>query len=37
LPHRDMWLPPEIRRLLEGDDFCDNPFQLIRLRDEEER
>ncbi|TNF60022.1 MAG: hypothetical protein EP303_07605 [Deltaproteobacteria bacterium] len=37
LPHRDMWLPPEIRRLLESDDFCDNPFQLIRLRDEEQR
>ncbi len=36
LPHRDMWLPPEIRRLLQSDDFCDNPVRLVPLKDEEE-
>lgn len=35
LPHREIWLPPEIRRLLESDDFCDNPARLIGLEDEE--
>jgi len=37
LPHRDIWLPPEIRRLLQSDDFCDNPAPLVGLEDEEER
>jgi len=36
LPHGDVWLPPEIRRLLESDDFCGNPVRLIRLKDEDE-
>jgi hypothetical protein len=36
LPHGDLWLPPEIRRLLEGDDFCDNPARLIPFGNEEE-
>ncbi len=36
LPHQDMWLPPEIRRLLRSDDFCDNPLRLVRLEQEEE-
>lgn len=26
LPHRDIWLPPEIRQLLPCDDFCGNPL-----------
>ena len=37
LPHRDVWLPPEIRRLLENEDFCDNPVRLIPSGSEEER
>lgn len=37
LPHGDVWLPPEIRRLLESHDFCDNPARLIPLGNEEER
>jgi hypothetical protein len=36
LPHGDVWLPPEIRRLLQSEDFCDNPVPLIVLEDEEE-
>lgn len=35
LPHRDIWLPPDIRRLLPSDDFCDEPLRLIPLKDEE--
>ena len=35
LPHRDIWLPPEIRRLLQGDDFCDNSVRLLSLEDED--
>lgn len=35
LPHREIWLPPEIRRLLESDDFCDMAVRLIGLEDEE--
>lgn len=26
LPHRDIWLPPEIRQLLACDDFCEDPL-----------
>lgn len=36
LPHRDLWLPPEIRRLLQADDFCDKPLSLIGLKEEDE-
>lgn len=36
LPHGDVWLPPEIRRLLESDDFCANRIPLVDLGDEEE-
>lgn len=36
LPHGEVWLPPEVRRLLEHDDFCDNPDRLIGLTDEDE-
>jgi hypothetical protein len=36
LPHRDLWLPPEIRRLLQADDFCDKPLCLIGLKEEDE-
>ena len=37
LPHADVWLPPEIRRLLQGEDICDDAAGLIPLRNEEER
>jgi len=36
LPHRNVWLPPEIRRLLQREDICDNPVPLIGLGDEEQ-
>ena len=36
LPHRDIWLPPEIRQLLESDDFCDKPVQLLRWKGKDE-
>lgn len=36
LPHQDIWLPPEIRRLLQGDDFGDRPARLLRWREEDE-
>ncbi len=36
LPHRDLWLPPEIRRLLQTDDSCDKPLRLIGLKEEDE-
>ena len=35
LPHRDVWLPPQIRQLLQSDDFCDNPVRLVGLENEE--
>ncbi len=35
LPHQVIWLPPEIRRLLSSDDFCDKSHRLLRLKDEE--
>jgi len=35
LPHREIWLPPEIRRLLENEDFGDKAVRLIGLEDEE--
>jgi len=37
LPHQDVWVPPELRRLLQSDDFCDNPVRLLPLEEEEER
>jgi hypothetical protein len=36
LPHGDVWLPPEIRRLLHSEDSCDDPVPLIGLEDEEQ-
>jgi len=36
LPHGEVWLPPEIRRLLQSDDFCGNPVRLVSLKGEEE-
>jgi hypothetical protein len=36
LPHGDLWLPPEIRGLLQTDYFCDKPLRLISLKEEEE-
>jgi len=33
LPHRDIWLPPEIRRLLQSEDFCEKPPRLLSLED----
>lgn len=35
LPHQEIWLPPEIRRLLSSHDFCGEPPRLLRLKDEE--
>lgn len=29
LPHGDVWLPPEIRRILEKEDFCDERARLL--------
>ncbi len=37
LPHGGLWLPPQIRILVESDDFGDNPTPLLRWRDEDER
>ena len=34
LPHGDLWLPPQIRRLLQRDDFCGNPVRLVGLKGE---
>ena len=34
LPHGDVWLPPEIRRLLQSDHFCGNPVRLVGLKGE---
>ena len=36
LPNRDIWLPPEIRRLLQNDDSCDKPVRLLTLEGEDE-
>jgi len=35
LPHQDIWLPPEIRRLLSSEDFCGGPPGLLGLKEEE--
>jgi hypothetical protein len=37
LPHRDIWLPPEIRSLLRSDDSCEEAIRLVRSGDEDER
>ena len=37
LPHGDLWLPPEIRRLLQSEDFCDDAVRLVTFEEEEER
>ncbi|MCZ6806011.1 MAG: hypothetical protein O7F08_03600 [Deltaproteobacteria bacterium] len=29
LPHRDIWLPPEIRQLVQDEDFADRPVRLV--------
>jgi hypothetical protein len=36
LPHLDIWLPPEIRRLLESDESCVQPVRLLRSKGEDE-
>lgn len=36
LPHGDIWLPPEIRALLQRDDICEEPVRLLRWKGEEE-
>jgi hypothetical protein len=36
LPHREIWLPPEIRRLLESNDFCDTAVRLLTWEGEDE-
>jgi len=32
LPHRDIWLPPEIRQLVQDEDFADRPLRLVASR-----
>lgn len=36
LPHRDIWLPPELRRLLADEDFGEDPDGLLQLKQDEE-
>jgi hypothetical protein len=36
LPHRDIWLPPEIRELLNHEDFCDKPVRLLTWEGKDE-
>ncbi|MBW2510214.1 MAG: hypothetical protein JRE81_16415, partial [Deltaproteobacteria bacterium] len=36
LPHRDIWLPPEIRRLLGRNDFGDKPVRLLTWKGKDE-
>jgi hypothetical protein len=36
LPHGDIWLPPEIRQLLQSEDFVDKPIRLLRSEDEDD-
>ena len=36
LPHEEIWLPPEIRELLQREDFAESADRLIGLRDEDE-
>lgn len=37
LPHRDIWLPPEIRRLLQNEDSCASPLRLVPFEEEDRR
>jgi hypothetical protein len=37
LPHRDLWLPPEIRHLLTGEEVADAPASLLPCKDGNER
>jgi hypothetical protein len=32
LPHRKIWLPPEIRKLLKTQSFVDRPVRLVALQ-----
>ena len=36
LPHRDIWLPPEIRGLLQRNDFGGKPARLLTWRGKDE-
>ncbi|HSN82721.1 MAG TPA: hypothetical protein VLS88_09105 [Polyangiales bacterium] len=36
LPHRDIWLPPELRRLLADEDFGEDADGLLQLKQDEE-
>ena len=35
LPHRDIWLPPELRDLLDDEGLIDKPSRLISLEEKE--
>lgn len=37
LPHQEIWLPPELRRLLDHEDFGTHPDGLLQFEDEDER
>ena len=37
LPHDDIWLPPEIRRLVQGEDLRDSAARLLHSSEEDER
>ncbi len=37
LPHREVWLPPEIRALLESREHCDETVRLLGLEGKEEQ
>jgi hypothetical protein len=36
LPHDEIWLPPEIRRLLQGEDLPDSSARLLHSSEEDE-
>lgn len=36
LPHRELWLPPEIRRLLQREEVGGEAVSLLRCRDRDE-
>ena len=33
LPHEDIWLPPEIRALVQGEDLAEPPVRLVASRE----
>jgi hypothetical protein len=35
LPHHDIWLPPELRRLLADEDLVRDPDGLLQLKQDE--